>query len=178
MRFSVAARWRAQGARLVERFEQRAFDLAAAGPLHRAPRWDHHFVDLESHALHNAAAHLDGQLGCRELALGFHDDHDALALAAAQPADAERHDVARAHTGELTHGPLEVFRIKVLAVDDHDVLLPSANVQVAVGQIAFIAGVQPALAQRTRGGVALLEVPLHHRGTARHDFAHGTLRQG
>ena len=63
------------------------------------------------------------------------------------------------------------------ALTDDQVLRPTADEELAVGEVTEIPGVQPAVAQRLGGRLGILEVSLHHRRSPRDDCADPTLGQ-
>ena len=67
---------------------------------------------------------------------------------------------------------LDLARVDVAATADHDVLGAVAQGQeAALVERAHVAGVQPAVLQRRRGGLGVLPVAGHHDVTAADDLA-------
>src|SRR4051812_36674054 len=63
----------------------------------------------------------------------------------------ERHDVATAHTFEFRYGPLEVLRMEVRPANDDEILAAPAHEQLAVGDVAEVAGAQEAFTREALG---------------------------
>ena len=72
------------------------------------------------------------------------DEHRRRFLAARR-GDREGGDVAGLEAGQLLDRPFDVLRPVVLAVDDDHVLGAADDVDVAVGHVAHVAGVEPAV---------------------------------
>ena len=89
------------------------------------------------------------------------DDDDALLALVALHAEGD--DVAGAHAVERADGPLDVLREHVAAADDDDVLDPPAQHELAVEQVAEVAGAQPAVVEQLGRGVGTLVVAGRHR---------------
>src|SRR5262249_42579956 len=69
-------------------------------------------------------------------------------------------------------------RAHVLATRDDDLLQPAGDEEVSVRvELAEIAAMEPAAAQRLAGGRRIVEVAAHHCRTATDDLAPGTRRQ-
>src|SRR4051812_15336277 len=67
---------------------------------------------------------------------------------------------------------LDLARIDVVAADDDHVLLAVADVEIAVGvDLADVAGIEPAVAQRLGGLLRPVAIALHDLRPARADFA-------
>src|SRR5205085_11348504 len=74
-------------------------------------------------------------------------------LLAPTPVDREGDDVAGPHTLDRGGGPLDVFGVDVAAPHDDEVLDPAADHQLAVDQVAEVAGAEPAVVEGGLGGV-------------------------
>jgi hypothetical protein len=137
-------------------------------------------VRPDAGALENGAPDELGGAGiaivaCVLRALGEHEE--VLAVRAVRE-EARGHDAPCADTLEAVEALLELLGRVVRAPDDDEVLLPPAHVQLAVGDEAEVAGVQPALRQGARGGFGLPEVASHQGRSAGEDPPHLPLRQG
>ncbi len=66
----------------------------------------------------------------------------------------------------------------VLAVDDDHVLRPADDVDIAVGHIAHVAGIEPAVGHARRGGGVVAEIADHYRLALAPDLADRTLGEG
>ena len=103
----------------------------------------------------------------RVVLAGLGDDDD---LFRGRTRHREHDDVALAHAGHVLDQPLDALRVVVPAVDDEHVLLAARDVQVAVGDVAEVAGTQPAVVARAAEHLARLlvvaEVTGRDRGSA------------
>ena len=84
------------------------------------------------------------------------------------------------HTNFFHIRRLEVVRLDLLGVyifsvgEDDDFLAPPGDKQIASGiEVAEIAGVEPAVAQRLGCGLGAIPISLHHECATDHDLTHG-----
>src|SRR3546814_17262379 len=74
-------------------------------------------------------------------------------------------NVARLESGKLLHGPFDILRPMVLAVDDDHVLGPANDIEIAARHIAHVARVEPAIDQASVRRLLIAEIAAHARGT-------------
>src|SRR5262249_31964698 len=88
----------------------------------------------------------------------------------------ERDDTAGSHAFDLARNRLEVVRHDVVPGDDDQIFLAAADIELAVGEVAKVSGLEPAVAQRGSGEVAAQVVAAAPR-TAHQDLADGAVGQ-
>src|SRR3546814_18522138 len=67
-------------------------------------------------------------------------------------------NVARLESGKLLHGPFDILRPMVLAVDDDHVLGPANDIEIAARHIAHVARVEPAIDQASVRRLLIAEI--------------------
>ena len=91
---------------------------------------------------------------------------------------AEHRDAALAHAGQIAHRLLEVVGVEVAAGADDHLLRPPGEIELAVGQVAVVAGGEPAVADQCGGGRRIAVIAGGGRGAAELHRADGALGQG
>src|SRR5258706_5141905 len=99
------------------------------------------------------------QSGVRRFAFGA-DDQGFFAVAH----DTECDHGAALHAGYLGHRPFDILRIVVRAMDDDEILAAAADVELAIGDVAEIARIQPTVAVSERRGIGLFEITTRNAG--------------
>ena len=153
-------------------------DLAARRLGDRARGREHDAVRGDADGVGHPAGHRAPQRGQLRLAgeprLGH--DHEAL-----RPAlgirRAERGDASGAHAGDGPRGRFRLVGVEVVAALDDQVLRPAGEEELAIREVAAVAGVEPAVVagdRPRRGGIAI--VPAHRRRPAEANLALVALR--
>ena len=85
---------------------------------------------------------------------------------------AEGNDAATPDAPNTIETPLQILRVILAAVDHDEILHPSADEELAFGQVAEIACVKPPVPDDARGQFGVLIVAHHDRGTRQRDLPH------
>src|SRR5690606_5398597 len=130
--------------------------LAAGGQRYASARQDQNLMHQQADPVLNRLPDRGAQV-LGSAAANFDTDHDGVAPTAE---DAERDDAVGAQVARLRYRPLDVLRVIVDTVGDHDVLEASAQMKVAANQVTEVSGIEPAAPVHLGGGVGPLEVAL------------------
>ena len=105
-------------------------------------------------------------------------DQDGGRFLARRAGDREGGDVAGLEAGQLLDRPFDVLRPMVAAVDDDHVLGAADDEDVALRQIAHVAGVEPTVVAEAGAGQFLVaEVAVHDASAAHIDLADAAVGQ-
>ncbi len=80
-------------------------------------------------------------------------------------------DIAVIKAGQLLNRPLNILRPMVLAIDDNHVLGTANDEQIAIGHIAHIACIKPAIDEAFARCALIAEIGMHDAGAAAPDLA-------
>ena len=141
---------------------------------------EHHRVGRDpervGHSLENALLQPLTHRRCGFPRLGHHDEPFGAEPGVGHP---EHRDTALPDTLDRRHDRLGLVRVDVAAALDDDILAAAGQKQLRVGQVAEVAGIDPAVVGRDRPRCGLVPVIAgHHRRTAELDTALRALGEG
>ncbi len=105
------------------------------------------------------------------------DDGDHPFSAAVSVHAAEHGDVTFAHPFESANGLFQLDRIDIPSPADDEVFFPAGDEQLACGDVAAVAGLEPPVADQGSGGFRIFEIALRGRRAAELQATLVTLRQ-